>query len=269
MEELSHLDLMFCVDLTGSMQPFLRQAQSHMVSILGSLSSVSQASLRVGVCGYRDFSEHEPTTQAFPLTNDLKSTQTVLESLQAYSPADNQDAAEAVFSGLIECVEQDWREFAYRIIVLVGDAPPHGCGAIAQPYPDRWPELDPTGFTPEQIAAKVEGSGITLFALSMSPSVIPTHDAVMIAKFEEMSRSTGGLHFEAREAGGAMKLFEEISRRVFRHLEIDRRLFEKFFQNPKNGEPAPTLAHMAQAFGMSLEDASNSVSRLKKRKLQQ
>lgn len=268
MDDLSHLDLMFCVDLTGSMQPFIRQAQAHMVSILRSLTSVSRANLRVGVCGYRDFSEHEATTQSFPLSADLQETQAVLRGLQAYSPADNQDAAEAVFSGLIECLEMDWREHAYRVIILVGDAPPHGCGATAQPYPDRWPELDPTGFSVGQICAKVEGNGVTLYSLSMSPSVIPVHDAIMLEKFDLLARSTGGIHREAREAGGAMKLFEEISHKVFGHLEVDRRLFERYFAELSNGEPAPSLANMAEALGLSLEDASNSVSRLKKRKLQ-
>lgn len=267
MDEISHLDLMFCVDLTSSMQPFIRQAQNHMVSILSSLSSVSKAKLRVGVCGYRDFSEYEATTQSFPLSADLEETQSVLRSLQAYSPADNQDAAEAVFSGLIECAEMEWREHAYRIIILVGDAPPHGCGATAQPYPDRWPELDPTGFSIAQVCAKIEGSGITLFALSMSPSVIPVHDAIMLEKFDLLARSTGGVHREAREANGAMKLFEEISRRVFGNLEMDRRLFERYFSQG-TGEPAPSIANMAEALGLSLEDASNSVSRLKRRKLQ-
>ncbi|MBT9586389.1 VWA domain-containing protein [bacterium] len=272
MQELSHLDLVFCVDLTASMQSFIRAAQRHMVAILSSLASTNQADLRVGVCGYRDYSELETTTQCFPLNSDLQTTQSVLQQLQAYSPADNGDAAEAVFAGLLECVEMDWREHAYRIVILVGDAPPHGCGADSQPYPDRWPQQDPTGLSMTQICARVEGNGITLFTLSMSPSVIPVHDKIMLDVFDRLARSTGGIHRDACSAKGAIELFEEISRRVFRNLDVDRAMWERFFQPSlaAPGKPpaaAPSLAAMALEFGMSEEEISGSVSRLKRRKL--
>ena len=267
MEELSQLDLMFCVDLTGSMQTFLRAAQSHMVAILTSLASSNGADLRFGVCGYRDYSEHETTTQCFPLNSDLKTTQAVLQQLQAYSPEDNLDAAEAVFAGLAECLAMEWRAHAYRIVILVGDAPPHGCGATAQPYPDRWPHVDPSGFSLGDICSRMEIAGITLYSLSMSPSVIPEHDAVMIESFEQLARSTGGSHRPASTAQGAMGLFEEISGRVFGHLDLDRRVWEKFFQQAKPGAPAPSPAMMAQALGLSEQEANESTTRLKRRHL--
>jgi hypothetical protein len=274
MEELSHLDLVFCVDLTGSMQTFIRAAQNHMVAILSSLASTNRADLRVGVCGYRDYSDQETTTQCFPLNSDLQTTQSVLQQLQAYSPADNEDAAEAVFAGLVECVAMEWRPRAYRIIILVGDAPPHACGANQEPYPDRWPEQDPTGLSMTQMCAQLEGNGITVFTLSMSPSVIPVHDPILLAAFDQLARSSGGIHREARSARGAMELFEEISGRVFRNLDVDRALWERFFQDSSPAPsgpaaPAPSLALMAQEFGLSEEEVSGSVSRLKRRNLRQ
>ena len=270
MDELSHLDLVFCVDLTGSMEPFLLAAQRHMVAILSSLASTNQADLRVGVCGYRDYSEVETTTQCFPLNTDLQTTQSVLRQLQAFSPADNQDAAEAVFAGLLECVAMEWREHAYRIVFLVGDAPPHGCGANSEPYPDRWPNCDPTGLSMSDMCARIEGNGITLFSLSMWPSVIPIHDPVLVQSFDCLARSTGGIHREARNARAAMELLEEIGRRVFRNLDIDRALFEKFFKpsGPGQAAPAPSMVTMAAEFGMSEDEVRGSVSRLKRRKLQ-
>ncbi len=266
MQELSQLDLVFCVDLTGSMQTFLRAAQAQMVAILSSLAATNRADLRVGVCGYRDYSEYETTTQCFPLNSDLKTTQVVLEQLQAYSPADNEDAAEAVFAGLIECLAMEWREHAYRIVVLVGDAPPHGCGASSQPYPDRWPDQDPTGYSLGQLCGKLESTRITLHTLTMSPSVIPVHDAIMVECFERLARSTGGAHRPASSAKGAMELFDEISHRVFQHLDVDRRLYEKFFQATP-GAPAPSVAVIADALGMSEKEAHESTSRLKLRRL--
>lgn len=271
MQALSQLDLVFCADLTASMQPFIRAAQQQMVSILKALAQTGRADLRVGICGYRDYSDFETTTQCYPLNADMETTRSVLQQLQAYSPEDNCDAAEAVFAGLVDAAEMDWREQSYRVIILVGDAPPHGCGASAEPYPDRWPKQDPTGLSLLQMGGKLEGSGITLFALTMSPSVLPVHDPIMKQSFAALAQSTGGTFHDAASARGAIELFQEICRRVFRDLDLDRQIYERYFQDSPN-RPAPSPADyefMAAESGFSEEDLRSSYSRLKKRKLQQ
>lgn len=288
MEQLSYLDMMFCVDLTSSMTPFIQAARQHMVNILRALAATNQADLRFGISGYRDYSEEGPPCEVYPLSSDLEKTQGILNRLQARSPADNKDAAEAVFAGIVQCLNQSWRPGAYRIVLLVGDAPPHGCGADAQPFPDRWPEGDPTGLDIQSICGRTESARVTLFALSMSPSVIPVHDPVMIKAFDRLARGTGGTHRRARSGRDAMKIVEDITKKVFYHLDIDRRVYEQFFQEQPEvaqkimaaspiAQPAAArtplsredLEKLAQSLDLPPDAVSTSITRLQKRGLQQ
>lgn len=260
-QDLSFLDLVFCVDLTNSMTPFIHQARQHMVNILKSLAVRKQAELRVGLAGYHDY----PTpVKVHPLTHDLKEMQTVLQGLTVFSPPENQDAAEAVFAGLLETVSFEWRPRAYRILVLVGDAPPHGCGASQEPYPDRFPQEDPTGLSLLSMAGRIEEANITLYSLAMLPSSIPVHDPITERTFEKLALSTGGSYRRVRSARDAMACVEDIGKKVFGELELDRQMWEQMQK-----APAAPMATVAMEMGLSLDEAARSQARLKKRGYQQ
>jgi hypothetical protein len=255
--DLSFLDLAFCVDLTNSMTPFIHQARSHMVNMLRSLAQRKQAELRVGLAGYHDY---PASVDVYPLTHDLQQMQKVLQGLGVASPPENLDAAEAVFAGLLEAVAFDWRPRAYRILVLVGDAPPHGCGASREPWPDRFPQEDPTGLTLLSMASRVEEANITLYSLAMLPSTIPEHDEVTERTFEKLALSTGGSYRRVRSARDAMACVEDIGKKVFGELELDRQMWEQIQR-----APAAPLATVAMEMGLSEDEVARSQARLKKR----
>src|SRR5687767_5832515 len=138
---LAYLDVALCVDITGSMTPFIAAARAHMVRVLDALVATPNVDLRVAIVAYRDHGSLKLLEQS-PFSGDPAETKRRLDKLVVQSPPENTDAAEAVFSGLVACAELPWRAGAYRIVILVGDAPPHGCGATASPYPDRY-AVDP------------------------------------------------------------------------------------------------------------------------------
>src|SRR5205823_4587377 len=153
-------------------------ARSHMLDILAALPDAADVRLRVAVVGYQDYGGRARPEAVHPFRADPAATRRVLDRLRVVQNAANTDAAEAVFAGLAACLERlEWRSHAARVLVLVGDAPPHACGATAPPYPDRFPGADPSGQTLQGMGARVEAAGITLHALGMLPSVIPAHDA--------------------------------------------------------------------------------------------
>jgi hypothetical protein len=277
-DSLSQLDLAFCIDLTTSMQPFLSAAQSQMVAILQSLASLQGADLQVGYCGYRDYSEHAPITELCPLSGDLEEVQQKLGALVAQSAPDNSDAAEAVLSGLEGCNSLAWRPGAYRIVILVGDAPPHGCGVLDPPgpHPDRWPERDPSGWTLSQLGATLEGKGITIFSLTMLPSSIPHYDPVTRQSFQELAQLTGGTYHDAQSAEGAMQLVQEVSRRVFGHLQLDRAVYQHFFSLSKPAgfdyaaaaDPFGAAACFAAPEPVFLDPFGSEIEQLSKQELQ-
>src|SRR5262245_2075828 len=121
MDQLSQLDLAFCVDLTNSMTGFIQAARAHMLDILGALTAAARADLSVALVGYRDYGSKVRLIEAYPFTGEPTETRGVLKGLKVASPAENTDAAEAVFAGLCACLDElAWRPGAMKIVLLVG-----------------------------------------------------------------------------------------------------------------------------------------------------
>lgn len=119
------LDLMICIDSTGSMQPTidaLAAALSEMVDILDGISP----KLRIGIVHYKDHGElgKEGAKAILPLTKNVKSAAKQLEDLRAVGGG---DLPEAVLGGLELALGKTikWQADANKIVILVGDAPPH------------------------------------------------------------------------------------------------------------------------------------------------
>jgi hypothetical protein len=121
----SGLDLMICIDSTGSMQPTidaLAVAISEMADILDGISP----KLRLGVVHYKDHGELGKTGAKVvqPLSKNIKSTRAKLEKLRAMGGG---DLPEAVLGGLDLALSKKmkWDADANKITILIGDAPPH------------------------------------------------------------------------------------------------------------------------------------------------
>jgi hypothetical protein len=250
MDELSQVDLAFVVDLTRSMEPFIAAARQQMVLILGGLRGSARADLRVAIVGYRD---HDPDPGYLPVevhrfTADDAEVHRVLEELRVGSAPSNIDAAEAVFAGLAAAMNDlEWRPRAFRVLVLIGDGPPHACGATASPFPDRFPEQDPSGYTTATLANALESAGLFLHALGMVPSSIPAHDDILQAAFSRLARSTGGSYRAAAGAEAAIAVVEAIGRTVFGQMSFDRRLFAALVARASEAPARPMAAMPAPA----------------------
>jgi hypothetical protein len=109
---LSHdVEVVFCIDTTGSMGGLLAGAKLKIWSICNQIASGKPVPhLKVGLVAYRDRGD-EYVTRVYDLRNDLDAVQS---ELSTYVAAGGGDAPESV---------TDKRTL--RIIFLVGDAPPH------------------------------------------------------------------------------------------------------------------------------------------------
>jgi len=275
LDALSQLDLAFCVDLTTSMTPFLTAARERMREILVALRDAAGANLHVGLVGYRDYGTKVELLEVHPFTADTEQMQKVLGKLKAKSPAENRDAAEAVFAGLQASVrELQWRGHSHRVLVLVGDAPPHACGATGGTFPDRFPTEDPTGLTLQSLSALLETNLITLYGLGMVPSVHPSYDTTLEEAFTMLSRTTGGDYRAARSSRDALAVVQAVGKRVFGELEFDRRLWRELEKVEPTAAPTPGAVyakreHLQNELGASEHEINASVARLKRRKLMQ
>lgn len=119
------LDVLFIVDVTGSMGHLIVEAQKKMREILERLSSQYILSVKVGLSLYRDHPDQDSTfvTCVF----DLKEPKDVQGALNKISVGGGGDMPEAVIDGVIDGVEGiSWREGSRRVAFLIGDAPAHG-----------------------------------------------------------------------------------------------------------------------------------------------
>jgi Mg-chelatase subunit ChlD len=119
------VEVVFVLDTTGSMGGLIAAAKEKIWSIANTLASGDPApAIRMGIVGYRDRGDRYVTSYT-PLTDDLDA---VYAQLMQFTANGGGDGPESVNQALYEAVTRPaWNRspWTYRVIFLVGDAPPH------------------------------------------------------------------------------------------------------------------------------------------------
>ena len=121
----AQIEVAFVLDTTGSMSGLIEGAKRKIWSIANQLASAQQQTrVRFALIGYRDRGDAY-VTNLHELTSDLDAVYARLMQFQADGGG---DGPESVNQALHEAVTRlDWSTSpnVYRVIFLVGDAPPH------------------------------------------------------------------------------------------------------------------------------------------------
>lgn len=119
------LDLMICIDSTGSMQPTIDALGESLTAMVDILDGVSPK-LRIGIVHYKDYGDlgKEGAKVVLPLTKSIKKAVKELEDLRAYGGG---DLPEAVLGGLELALSKamKWQPDANKLTIVIGDAPAH------------------------------------------------------------------------------------------------------------------------------------------------
>lgn len=115
-------DLVFAIDTTGSMTPYLAAAAASAGSTADALRALSSKA-RVGLVEYRDHGGGRAARTVVPLTEDFAAFESGLRGLRADGGG---DTPEAVHSGLVTALAADWDSRAARALIVLGDGPAHG-----------------------------------------------------------------------------------------------------------------------------------------------
>jgi hypothetical protein len=86
---------------------------------------------------------------------------------------------------------------------------------------DSYPR-DPTGYSLDDIANRMETEGLFVHALSLSP-----HDKVMESAFRRLSISTGGTYSDTTDPNAAMRMVETVTQQFLKDIDFDRKLLER------------------------------------------
>jgi hypothetical protein len=126
----------FVLDTTGSMGPLIEGAKRKIWSIATSIIDANpDAEIRMGLVAYRDIGD-EYVTRTYQLTTDIQDLYANLLELKARGGGDWPESVnEALFVGATQLAWSNGPD-SFRIMFLVGDAPPHMDYAQDMKYPD-------------------------------------------------------------------------------------------------------------------------------------
>jgi Ca-activated chloride channel family protein len=217
---MGELDLVFLVDETGSMGAYIAQVQRHLLALIDALRAAPLCrSLRIGVVGYRDHPPQDPTfaSRVVPLTDDIAAVRAGVERMEARGGG---DGPESVTDGLYDLVRLDWRPRAARVVVWVGDAPPHGIGCPG----DGFPKGCPCGHHWYTQAESCREMGIVIHAVACLPTLASFPGGEEM--FKTVARTARGLYLPLRSADVLVPLITGVAETELDKQRIEERIAE-------------------------------------------
>ena len=119
------VDVVFVVDTTGSMGGLIAAAKEKIWSIATTLASSDPApDIRMGLVAYRDRGDTY-VTKVIPLSNDLDSIYATLMDFQADGGGDGPESVNRALYDAVHGITWSQDPNAYKVVFLIGDAPPH------------------------------------------------------------------------------------------------------------------------------------------------
>ncbi|MBN1580175.1 MAG: FHA domain-containing protein [Anaerolineae bacterium] len=193
---LADLDLIFCVDVTGSMADDIDSVKTAAASIVDT-AAASHKSYRVAIVAYRDWNDSSGYAmfEDYAFSSDKAA---IIANINRLSVGGGDDTPEAVFEALMRAIDSksvgSWRNNVNKQIILMGDAPPHNPSS--------------EGLTPAIVAKAAEDADpVVIQAVVVGNDGVYDSDAV--ASFRELAELTKGNLFEAADASQVPQVLKQ------------------------------------------------------------
>lgn len=164
----TNLDLMFIMDLTGSMNIWLNEAKKNITNIIEEITQNNPGSkIRVSFIGYRDFEKADEIREYFikEFTEDISEINDYLNTLNCQGGG---DLPEDVVGALKTALKMKWESDA-KYAILVCDAPCHGKAYHELVY-DTFGNGDPNGTSLEYVMEQFKLKNINFYCLEIDSS---------------------------------------------------------------------------------------------------
>ncbi|MFX0045977.1 MAG: hypothetical protein ACFE8Z_09025, partial [Candidatus Hermodarchaeota archaeon] len=210
-------------------------------------------SIRFGIVSYRDHPPQDRTyvTRIFDFTSNIK---TVHKEISKLKPSEGGDTPEAVADGLHDArTRLSWDVDAYKVLLLVGDAPPHGreYNSLAD---DHFPDGCPKGHDPKNEVRELKriyGTTVFIFVCGCNPLVKESFQSIAQAV-------EGGRYYSLQEAHELPNAILEILEGVSDLIEADRRVLAFYQANDGSFD----IGAASSELGLELREMKTSLSRL-------
>jgi Mg-chelatase subunit ChlD len=248
------LDVAFVVDTTGSMKDDIRAVKDSLSEIVHHITSrTKELEIRFGIVSYRDHPPQDKSyvTKVFDFTESVKRVQKLISDLQ---PSEGGDTPEAVADGLHDArTKLSWEREAYKVLLLVGDAPPHGkkYNSIGDDY---FTDGCPDGHDPiEEVQLLRRDFGTTMFVF------VCGCNPLVESSFRQIADSVdGGKYYSLLEAHELPEAILQILKGVSDLIEVDRKVLSYYEANDGTFD----MGEAASALKLEVRELKTSLSRL-------
>jgi Mg-chelatase subunit ChlD len=180
------VEVVFVLDTTGSMGGLIAAAKEKIWSIATTLAQANEApEISMGLVAYRDRGDTY-VTRVVDLSKDLDS---MYGTLMDFAADGGGDGPESVNQALYDAVHKiSWSQdpASYKVVFLVGDAPPH----MDYPSDIEYPQILAT--------AKTKGIVVNTIQCGMLPQTV--------APWRQIAALGHGRYFTVEQAGGALAI---------------------------------------------------------------
>lgn len=130
------VEAVFVLDTTSSMSGLIDAAKNNIWSIASSMASAQPApDMRMGLVAFRDRGDAY-VTKVMDLSQDLDAMYVSLADFRAEGGGDGPESVNAALYAAVNNISWSQDDTSYKVIFLVGDAPPHMDYAGEMQYPE-------------------------------------------------------------------------------------------------------------------------------------
>ncbi len=248
------MDVAFVVDTTGSMKDDIRAVKDSLSQIVTHITSrTKDLQIQFGVVSYRDHPPQDRSyvAKVFDFSDNVKQVKKLISKL---NPSEGGDTPEAVADGLfIARTKLSWEKDSYKVMLLVGDAPPHGkkYNSIGDDY---FPDGCPKGYDPiEEVQQFRKDFGSTMFIFVCGCNPLVEQSFRMIADAVD-----GGKYYSLNEANELPEAILRILEGVSDLIESDRKVLAYY----ENHDGVFDLGEAASVLSLEMRELKTSLSRL-------
>ena len=193
------IEVVFVLDTTGSMGGLIQAAKEKIWSIASNMATAQPTpDIKMGLIAYRDRGD-DYVTQVVDLSSDLDSMYARLMEFQAAGGGDGPESVNQALYDAVHKISWGQDKNAYKVVFLVGDAPPH------MDYQDDVKY-------PVSIAAAKQ-KGIVVNAIQCGA------ESDTRQKWLQVAQLGNGRYFEVEQTGGAVAVTTPFDEKIARLSE--------------------------------------------------
>ncbi|MBL6641940.1 MAG: VWA domain-containing protein [PS1 clade bacterium] len=117
------IDVVFAIDATGSMVWVHRTVRQRMAQLAEYVRGLVPLA-RFGIIAYRDYNDPDFVTRISQPSFDIQKARGFMSGIDAQGGGDHPEAVTQALRDVEGAI--GWRSGAQRVVIIIGDAPPHG-----------------------------------------------------------------------------------------------------------------------------------------------